>query len=164
MRTRKITKMIFLSAAIVLSMIFVFPTNANAATKKCAVPGCGTSVQSGSAYCKYHTCKHKNCTKKVVKGGNYCSDHTCKYDGCYSCAYYTSGKYKGYCTNHAWVVSGKKPSSSSSSGKKTSSNSSSSNQYDMPDCDDYESYEEFMDDWDGDMPDGSDAEDYWENW
>ena len=34
----------------------------------------------------------------------------------------------------------------------------------MPDCDDYESYEEFMDDWDGDMPDGSDAEDYWEEW
>lgn len=23
---------------------------------------------------------------------------------------------------------------------------------------------DFMDDWDGYMPDGSDAEDYWENW
>ena len=34
----------------------------------------------------------------------------------------------------------------------------------MPDCDDYDSYEDFMDDWDGNMPDGSDAEDYWENW
>lgn len=34
----------------------------------------------------------------------------------------------------------------------------------MPDCDDYENYEDFMDDWDGYMPDGSDAEDYWENW
>ena len=34
----------------------------------------------------------------------------------------------------------------------------------MPDCDDYESYEDFMDDWDGYMPDGSDAEDYWEDW
>ena len=34
----------------------------------------------------------------------------------------------------------------------------------MPDCDDCESYEDFMDDWDGYMPDGSDAEDYWEDW
>ena len=34
----------------------------------------------------------------------------------------------------------------------------------LPDCDDYEGYEDFMDDWDGYMPDGSDAEDYWEDW
>ena len=34
----------------------------------------------------------------------------------------------------------------------------------LPDCGDYESYEDFMDDWDGYMPDGSDAEDYWEDW
>ena len=25
-------------------------------------------------------------------------------------------------------------------------------------------YDDFMDDWEGNMPDGSDAEDYWENW
>lgn len=40
----------------------------------------------------------------------------------------------------------------------------SSSKYKMPDCDDYEDFDEFMDDWDGNMPDGSDAEDYWENW
>ena len=34
----------------------------------------------------------------------------------------------------------------------------------MPDCDDYDSFEDFMDDWDGYMPGGIDAEDYWENW
>ena len=34
----------------------------------------------------------------------------------------------------------------------------------MPDCDDYDDYDDFMDDWDGFMPDGSDAEDYWEDW
>ena len=33
-----------------------------------------------------------------------------------------------------------------------------------PDPDDYEDYDDFMDDWDGYMPDGSDAEDYWEDW
>lgn len=36
--------------------------------------------------------------------------------------------------------------------------------YEMPDCDDYEDFDDFMDDWDGNMPDGSDAEDYWEDW
>lgn len=34
----------------------------------------------------------------------------------------------------------------------------------MPDCDDYESEEDFLDEWDGFMPDGSDAEDYWADW
>ena len=38
------------------------------------------------------------------------------------------------------------------------------NQPELPDCGDYESYEDFMDDWDGYMPDDSDAEDYWEDW
>ncbi len=35
---------------------------------------------------------------------------------------------------------------------------------DMPDPDDYEDWGEFMDDWDGNMPDGSDASDYWDDW
>ncbi len=34
----------------------------------------------------------------------------------------------------------------------------------MPDCDDYDDWREFIDDWDGNMPDGSDASDYWDNW
>ncbi len=34
----------------------------------------------------------------------------------------------------------------------------------MPDCDDYEDWSEFMDDWDGFMPDESDASDYWDDW
>lgn len=37
-------------------------------------------------------------------------------------------------------------------------------EYEMPDCDDYDSFEDFMDDWDGCMPDGSDAEEYWDDW
>lgn len=35
---------------------------------------------------------------------------------------------------------------------------------DMPDPDDYDNWGDFMDDWDGNMPDGSDASDYWDNW
>lgn len=53
-------------------------------------------------------------------------------------------------------------SSKSSTGKSSYKNSNSKTS--MPDCDDYEDFDEFMDDWDGRMPDGSDAEDYWENW
>lgn len=48
--------------------------------------------------------------------------------------------------------------------EKVKNNSSSTKKSDLPDCDDYEDYEEFMDEWDGCMPDGSDAEDYWEDW
>jgi len=55
----------------------------------------------------------------------------------------------------------KKSGSSSSSSKKSSNKN---NSYDMPDCDDYEDFDDFMDNWDGCMPDGSDAEDYWEDW
>ncbi len=34
----------------------------------------------------------------------------------------------------------------------------------MPDPDDYDNWGDFMDDWDGNMPDGSDASDYYDNW
>ena len=27
-----------------------------------------------------------------------------------------------------------------------------------------EDFDDFMDDWDGEMPDGSNAEDYWDDW
>ena len=69
--------------------------------------------------------------------------------------------YKGYCNNHAWQISGKTTTSNKTTTKKKTS---SGKKYEMPDCDDYDSYDDFMDDWDGCMPDGSDAEDYWENW
>ncbi len=49
--------------------------------------------------------------------------------------------------------------------KKTStSKKSTKKKVVMPDCDDYDSLDDFLDDWDGCMPDGSDAEDYWDNW
>ena len=54
-----------------------------------------------------------------------------------------------------------KSSSKYSSGKKSSKKSS---KVEWPDCDDYEDEDDFLDDWDGNMPDGSDAMDYWDNW
>ena len=121
---------------------------------KCHITGCPEkSVKSG--YCEKHyekvskkneqtkdtgttkassTCPVKKCSKSTVKGGKYCRDHTCTKKNCYK----QKEKKALYCKEHL---------------KK-----------EMPDCDDYDSYEDFMDDWDGRMPDGSDAEDYWENW
>lgn len=111
------------------------------------------------------TCHHGSCEKKVISGSQYCSSHTC-------------GKGRNGCYREVSSANEKcssckaKESSTSSSNTRTSQNSSSyskkssssSKNYEMPDCDDYENYDEFMDDWDGNMPDGSDAEDYWEDW
>ena len=64
--------------------------------------------------------------------------------------------------------SGGSTNSRYSSGSKSYNYKSSWDMYlesdDMPDCDDYEDWDEFMDDWDGNMPDGSDASDYWDDW
>lgn len=57
--------------------------------------------------------------------------------------------------------------SSGSSYKKSinkKSSKKSSKSVEWPDCDDYWDEDEFLDDWDGNMPDGSDAMDYWDNW
>ena len=49
--------------------------------------------------------------------------------------------------------------------KKSSGKKSSKKCYkEWPDCDDYEDEDDFLDDWDGNMPDDSDAMDYWDNW
>ena len=59
----------------------------------------------------------------------------------------------------------KKKSSDKSSYKKSYTKKSSKKSYEeWPDCDDYWDEDEFLDDWDGNMPDGSDAMDYWDNW
>ncbi len=59
----------------------------------------------------------------------------------------------------------KKSSGKSSYKKKSYNKKSSKKSYEeWPDCDDYWDEDEFLDDWDGNMPDGSDAMDYWDNW
>lgn len=135
----------------------------------CNYSGCSSKKSSGSFYCSTHTCHHGSCTSKVISGSKYCSSHTCGKG--------RSGCYKEVSSANEKCSSCKNKSSSSyssSTSKKTTTtnkttttkkNSSSSKKtYTMPDCDDYEDYDDFMDDWDGCMPDGSDAEDYWENW
>lgn len=97
------------------------------------------------------TCLHSGCNRKCYSGDRYCYKHRVKTS--------TNKKSK----------TGKSTKSGSSSMKKTGpyNKDKSIKTYcfnDMPDCDDYEDWGEFMDDWDGNMPDGSDASDYWDNW
>ena len=124
-----------------------------------------------------YRCIHSGCNNKTVSGSNYCSTHKCKKSGCTNCGL---KKYGGYCSSShqnkskslssssskkgSYNSSTSKKSSYSSTTSKKSSSSTSKRNYEMPDCDDYEDYDDFMDEWDGYMPDGSDAEDYWDNW
>ncbi len=82
------------------------------------------------------TCLHSGCKRKCVSGDRYCSKHQIK------------------STTKTTKKTGKK--------KKVTKKSYYKDE--MPDCDDYDNWGEFMDDWDGNIPDGSDASDYWDNW
>ncbi len=86
-------------------------------------------------------------------GHNYCDNHTCAEQFCNK----QNIENNGYCLRHDKLRHPEKY-------RKKTSYSSSKYKSKKPDCDDYEDYDDFMDDWDGKMPDGSDAEDYWEDW
>ena len=107
----------------------------------CAESGCDETVEYGETYCSKHKCACDRCSNKKIRKHKYCEDHTCDKKGCFAKVKDNSN----YCKKH-------------------SSAASRSKEAEWPDCDDYEDFEEFMDDWDGHMPDGSDAEDYWDNW
>lgn len=116
-------------------------------------------------------CKMDGCSRTTVENSQYCSIHDPFYEGARTYERNNSGNSYSVSaskTNSSSSSSSYKSSSSSSSSSGYKSNSSSKSSYSsktsMPDCDDYEDYDDFMDDWDGYMPDGSDAEDYWENW
>ena len=74
---------------------------------------------------------------------------------------------KNYKSSYSNKKSTTKKSTGSSRYKKSTSKKSSkksSKSVEWPDCDDYWDEDEFLDDWDGNMPDDSDAMDYWDNW
>ena len=79
---------------------------------------------------------------------------------------YSSSYKKNTSKKNSYSKKNTKKSSGSSYKKSTNKKSSkkSSKNVEWPDCDDYWDEDEFLDDWDGNMPDGSDAMDYWDNW
>lgn len=148
-------------ATVLLTALFItsFQTESVHAKSSdlCAKSGCNSKKYCGS-YCAAHdSCKIKSACKTANYGGR----KICKQSGCGNTA-----SSDGYCGRHgnsssSYKSTGKTYSKSSSSYKKSSSSKKS---YSMPDPDDYEDFDDFMDDWDGCMPDGSDAEDYYDNW
>ena len=147
-----------------LTILFVTASATNVTFAKssdlCAKPGCNAKKYCGS-YCAAHdSCKIKSACKTANYGGR----KICKKSGCGNTATYTDG----YCGRHTSGKSSSSYSTSKSSTKSSSSykksSSSKKKSYSMPDCDDYEDFDDFMDDWDGCMPDDSNAEDYWDNW
>lgn len=101
------------------------------------------------------TCFKSGCNNKCASGSNYCYIHK---------------SHSNVKKDSRWETkknnSGKNTKKNSGSSKSNKSKTTKKSYYteDMPDCDDYGSWGEFMDDWDGNMPDGSDASDYWDNW
>lgn len=140
---------------------------------KCAVGVCNYSRMSsnGIEYCTGHyhseeskrTCGSRQCIAKKTTGSKYCAAHTCRKGrlGCYNQVSGANEKCDSCKKKEKEKEKEKNKSVTYTSPKKTTTTKKKRR---MPDCDDYDSYEDFMDDWDGCMPDGSDAEDYWENW
>ena len=106
----------------------------------------------GSLFPEDHSkeCIKADCSSEKASGSNYCYLHKPIPSSLSSSSSSKSNTTK---SNYSSGTGGTYKSTT----KKSSSKK-------MPDCDDYDSYDDFMDDWDGRMPDGSDAEDYWENW
>ena len=119
----------------------------HASSRKCVASGCSNYCKSSSIYCYKHECSKTSCHNKAINQG-YCSTHANKSN---------TSSYKS-------TSSSSKSSYNKSKKSSYSKSKSKKRYYDMPDCDDYDDYDDFMDDWDGCMPDDSDAEDYWDNW
>lgn len=128
----------------------------------CAVKGCEFKAEIKGGYCVMHECTALNCRNRCVDGGMYCVNHTCKEPGCFNRVALQDSVCEE-CQNKANRKRNAEITRQNELTRK-SGEDRSTKKYSMPDCDDYDSYEEFMDEWEGFMPDGSDAEDYWENW
>ena len=129
----------------------------------CQYDGCSREAIHESIFCERHTCHRAGCNIKICRNGTYCIFHTCQ-GGNYGC--FNKVDVSGQkCDQCKGISSYSTPSKNNSDHTyRPKKNSTSHKEIEMPDCDDYEDYEDFMDNWDGYMPDGSDAEDYWENW
>ena len=99
------------------------------------------------------TCFKSGCKNKCAPGSSYCYIHKSSSN---------TKKNSKSATTKKSSTSKKSTGSSKSSRKRLTKKSYYTD--DMPDCDDYDNWGDFMDDWDGNMPDGSDASDYWDNW
>ena len=131
------------SAAAIFFLIVVFVALFSEDERECIKYGCDRTARSGSSYCYLHDSNTSSSSYR----------------------YNSSTRRNSYSSSSSSTRTSSSSTSSSSSSRNTQANrNTSASRTAMPDCDDYDDFDEFMDDWDGFMPDGSDAEDYWENW
>lgn len=148
----------------------------NMKKSECAEDHCSDKAEKGGRYCAYHRRNreiiaeydrnHPRKKERSMYGNSY------SYGSSSSSSSSKQGSTSGSSSSSKQGSTSSSSSSSkqgSASGSSSSSKSGKSTIYNgtkpnMPDCDDYDSFEEFMDEWEGHMPDGSDAEDYWDNW
>lgn len=121
----------------------------------CKVRACNKQYESDYEFCSEHRCKINGCQNGVVRKHRYCIQHICENSEC--------DNYKEK-ENHLCENCLAKEEETNKKKVKGTTSKKTTKRVTMPDCDDYDDYDDFMDDWDGFMPDGSDAEDYWEDW
>ena len=122
----------------------------------CLYTGCMHKAEFGHSYCVLHECAAGGCENCETAGSIYCIKHTCIEPVCNNRATEDSGR----CSSCEKAYKTKNTTKK----KTTYKYKNNSNEVEWPDCDDYEDYGHFMDDWEGEMPDGSNAEDYWDDW
>ena len=122
----------------------------------CQYSGCMNKAEIGHSYCALHECAVSGCQKCETAGSIYCVNHTCIEPGCSNKATESSGR----CSSCEKTYKTKNTTKTKTKYK----SKSKSEEVEWPDCDDYEDFDHFMDDWEGEMPDGSNAEDYWDDW
>lgn len=135
----------------------------------CTIIGCNNKRKTGGEYCVSHSCKQKDCTSREEKY-RFCASHRCSEEDCGN----LRAEDTNICLSHKRAKAKKEEEDAKALEefmkyyKSKYGDNKTSGTYKpkraMPDCDDYDSLDDFLDDWDGYMPDGSDALDYWENW
>lgn len=165
-----------IALVVLLSIFSADKIQANAYTKKCNASGCTENAVSGGNYCYGHTCRYTDCKNMRASGSTYCSSHTCKASGCQSSAYYTSGKWKGYCNNCAWkeaerqgLIKNSTTNTSSKNGSSSGKNGKKSDPYNVYEYksasafadDKYEEFYDYEDDFDDEEDAWDEAYDYW---
>ena len=136
---------------VIVAILFIFVV---IDMNQCDYPGCHNAPWDASGYCTVHSESYKAI---MIYEQNHPKNGSSSYG---------NNSYGSYGSSTTQKKSNGSTTTSSSSpyGKKKSSMSKVGRGMDMPDCDDYDDLEDFLDDWEGCMPDGSDAEDYWDNW
>ena len=143
---------------VAIGILIIAGLTAKDEPKECAHYGCTNNAHGDSIFCRRHDPEYDDSESGIEV-------HMVNYNyGNYGSIIGTSdNNNSGRNDNNAGNRNNNRNNSNNSSNNRNV-DTNSDNNVEMPDCDDYEDYEEYIDDWDGVLPDGTDADDYWDNW